>query len=328
MVSVPVIISRHFSPPFFLVSPKKIVYAGAMLIDMHLHSVFSDGTLTPQELVDSLVQHNVNFACLTDHDTFGGTPFFLEAAKSNGIASIPAIEIDCIAPEIGYDSEILCYFPEGNYSHTESLTNTYRSRRLLAVQTVIEHSRHIKPSLSLKDFFVKKLLRLPLAPEAKELLFNTIRITSPELYAFFIECTVIDKKTTYKEFKKRYTAPVFKNAREPLKPHIKEVIAAAKADNGIVVLPHFGHEFDDDTEVLTKEYSRAREMLAYFQSAGIEGLEWYAYRNHEQQKLNELIHKLAEPFNFVTTFGCDFHGSENKKNTIIPFEGEIAFLYK
>lgn len=297
-----------------------------MLIDMHLHSVFSDGTLTPYELVESLVHHKVNFACLTDHDTFGGTPFFLEAAKSKGIASIPAIEIDCIAPEMGYDSEILCYFPQGNYSHTEFLTNTYRNRRLLAIQTVIENYRHLKPGLSLKNFFVKKLSRLSLAPATKEHLFNSIRITSPELYAFFIECAVIDKRISYKDFKKRYTAPVFKKTREPFKPHLKEVIAAAKADNGIVVLPHFGHEFDDDTETLTKEYSRAREMLAYFQSAGIDGLEWYAYRNHEQQKLNELIHKIAEPFNFFKTFGCDFHGFENKKNTIIPFEGEIAFL--
>lgn len=297
-----------------------------MLIDMHMHSVFSDGSFTPQELVESLVRHNVNFACLTDHDTFGGTPFFFEAAQSKGIASIPAIEIDCIAPEIGYDSEILCYFPQGKFSHTESLVNKYRNRRLLAIQTVIENARHIKPNLSLKDFFTKKLLYLPVAPDVKEQLFNSIRITTPELYTFFIECAVIDKKTTYKNFKKRYTAPVFKNVREPLKPHLKEVIDAATADNGIVALPHFGHEFDDDTEILTKEYARARTMLAYFQSAGIQGLEWYAYRNHEQQKLNELIHKLAEPFSFFKTFGCDFHGSKNKKSTIIPFEGEIAFL--
>lgn len=305
---------------------KKIVYAGAMLIDMHMHSVFSDGNLTPQELIESLVQHKIQFACLTDHDTFGGTPFFLEAAQSKGITSIPAIEIDCLAPEIGYDSEILCYFPQGTYSHTKSLTDTYRNRRLTAIQTIVENSRLLKPSLSLNNFYVNKLLRLPVSPDAKEHLFNAIRITTPDLYAFFMETAVIEKKTTYKFFKKHYTAPVFKKASEPLKPHITEVIAAAKADNGLVVLPHFGHEFDDDTDILTKEYSRAREMLAYFQSVGIQGLEWYAYRNHQQQKLNELIHKLAEPFNFFKTFGCDFHGSESKKNSIIPFEGELAFL--
>ena len=43
-------------------------------IDLHVHSTYSDGTLTPSELVKKAFSINLAAMALTDHDTIDGIP--------------------------------------------------------------------------------------------------------------------------------------------------------------------------------------------------------------------------------------------------------------
>lgn len=43
-----------------------------MIIDMHTHSFYSDGTLSPEELVKEASEVGLKSICLTDHDTMDG----------------------------------------------------------------------------------------------------------------------------------------------------------------------------------------------------------------------------------------------------------------
>ncbi|MCQ2070869.1 MAG: PHP domain-containing protein, partial [archaeon] len=45
-----------------------------------MHSVYSDGTFTPEEIVLEAVKRKLDIIALTDHNTFDGIPEFLEAA--------------------------------------------------------------------------------------------------------------------------------------------------------------------------------------------------------------------------------------------------------
>ncbi|OGF24049.1 hypothetical protein A3H66_00505 [Candidatus Falkowbacteria bacterium RIFCSPLOWO2_02_FULL_45_21] len=64
-----------------------------MLIDLQLHSTYSDGSLTPTKLADFLLKHRVKIASLTDHNTVGGLDEFRLACKKNRIKAIAGIEI-------------------------------------------------------------------------------------------------------------------------------------------------------------------------------------------------------------------------------------------
>jgi len=64
-----------------------------MLIDLQLHSTYSDGYLTPTELADFLLKNNVKIASLTDHNTVAGLDEFKLACEKNGIKSIVGMEI-------------------------------------------------------------------------------------------------------------------------------------------------------------------------------------------------------------------------------------------
>ena len=57
-------------------------------IDLHVHSMRSDGTLTPQELVDYAIEKGLCAMALTDHDTIDGIDEIIEYAKNKPIEVI------------------------------------------------------------------------------------------------------------------------------------------------------------------------------------------------------------------------------------------------
>ena len=62
------------------------------MIDLHVHSAYSDGSMTPKELVDYAVEKGIRAMALTDHDTVDGIDEILEYAKDKPLTVIPGIE--------------------------------------------------------------------------------------------------------------------------------------------------------------------------------------------------------------------------------------------
>ena len=63
------------------------------ICDLHTHSSFSDGTLSPEELVLAARAAGLSAVALTDHNTVAGLGEFLAAAERHGIEGIPGTEI-------------------------------------------------------------------------------------------------------------------------------------------------------------------------------------------------------------------------------------------
>ena len=64
-----------------------------MIIDLQLHSTYSDGYLSPTEVAHFLAREGVKIASLTDHNTMSGYPEFYAACSRLGIKVVPGIEI-------------------------------------------------------------------------------------------------------------------------------------------------------------------------------------------------------------------------------------------
>ena len=63
------------------------------LVDLHVHSAVSDGTLAPRDLVHLAAEVGLKAIALTDHDTVAGVPEALAAGREFGIEVIPGVEI-------------------------------------------------------------------------------------------------------------------------------------------------------------------------------------------------------------------------------------------
>ena len=64
-----------------------------MICDLHIHSNYSDGTLTPDELVALAETQNISAIALCDHNTVDGLSDFRKAARNSNVTAINGIEI-------------------------------------------------------------------------------------------------------------------------------------------------------------------------------------------------------------------------------------------
>ena len=60
--------------------------------DLHSHSLFSDGTLSPAELVKLAEERGISALALTDHNTAKGLPDFMEAGRQSSVITVPGCE--------------------------------------------------------------------------------------------------------------------------------------------------------------------------------------------------------------------------------------------
>lgn len=66
-----------------------------MIYDLHSHSYYSDGKLSPSDLVSRAIEYGVDVLALTDHDTVLGIAEAQQAAKGTELKLIPGIEFSC-----------------------------------------------------------------------------------------------------------------------------------------------------------------------------------------------------------------------------------------
>jgi predicted metal-dependent phosphoesterase TrpH len=78
-----------------------------MRIDLHTHSVISDGTDTPTEVVANAAAVGLGALALTDHDTFDGLAEAQAAGERLGIEVVPGMELSC--SRAGQSVHLLAY---------------------------------------------------------------------------------------------------------------------------------------------------------------------------------------------------------------------------
>ena len=81
------------------------------MIDLHTHTLFSDGSQTPTDLVEEAAAKGLTAIAVTDHDTVDGLPEALAAGERLGVEVLPGVEINCEYEQVTMD--LLGYFLAG-----------------------------------------------------------------------------------------------------------------------------------------------------------------------------------------------------------------------
>ena len=96
--------------------------------DLHTHSVFSDGTYTPEALLREAEERNLAAIALTDHNTVAGLPDFLAAAEGRKVEAVPGVEFS--TDYNGIDLHILAlYLKEEYFGQVTDLMEDYNRRK-------------------------------------------------------------------------------------------------------------------------------------------------------------------------------------------------------
>lgn len=257
-----------------------------MCIDLHLHSLFSDGTATPAELVKLALQAELRAIALTDHDTVEGIEEFLASKQNSPIELIPGLEIS--ATHRDYSLHILGY----GLDHT----NNTLVRWLARLQEGRE-SRNKK--------IIGKLQKM-----GHNLQFTELREISrcgqtgrPHIAKLLLKKGIVQSTHDAFTLFLRKGGPAFVERFSYTATESIEMIHQA---GGIAVLAHPGF-LEQQTNALSL-------VIAELVERGLDGIEAY-YPSHSPT-LKKKLCKLARKYQLVLTGGSDYHGKDRAFSTL------------
>lgn len=246
------------------------------MIDLHCHSSFSDGALSPEELIQKAVNHKIHCLSLTDHDTVAGYAELNRAALNTSIKVVNGIEFSARWKK--HDIHILGY----QINHTSNLNNLIEqqnnSRVLRAEQIGVALE-----SIGIKEAFIK----------ACELAGHN-RVGRPHFAQVLIqEKRTRDMKTAFKQYLGRGKIAYVPTPWMSLQEAAEGIVTSG----GRAVIAHplkYG---------LTR--SRLHELINEFKEAGGVGIEVVSGEMNSIQ-INEMANTSIR-FNLLASSGSDFH---------------------
>ncbi|HOV93950.1 MAG TPA: PHP domain-containing protein [Spirochaetales bacterium] len=331
-----------------------------MKANLHLHSRFSDGSLFPWQIAQSAALLGIEAAALTDHDTMGGSEAFVEECGRLGLTGVTGCEMDVVEPSIDYRSELLGYFPgraaRDCWSTNVLLSQAQRERKkrieyyLYWAQVIFK-----RPDLTYDDLLRARIVRGYGVYENGAVHANAARVDAEagpdvdmdvddpsqdpqkdpkrydglswskvDLFLYLRSKGLVPQSETYRKFKKEWFVPGRFPKYRLAKPRVEDVVSAVHKDDGFVVVPHFGHLWNDEIDDMKRDIAHFDALLSYFRRSGVDGIELYWYTSAgKTEAINSFVLAQAAPLGFFFTYGSDCHGPGTDKCTIDKFSGDF-----
>ena len=256
-------------------------------VDLHTHSNASDGTFSPEQVVQLADARDLAAVALTDHDTTDGIAGGRAAAAGlNEICFIPGVEISAQFPPGGMHILGLG-IDEGNGDLCEALARL-RAARNERNPKIIENLQALGMDISMADV-------LSVANGTRKV--HPARVVSRAHIAEAMRRKALVRNTS--EAFKKYIGdgcPGFVD-KECLTPG--EAITVIREAGGAAVLAHPSH-------LSYVNRSRLQEILWDLMSLGIQGIE--AYHPDHSPEQTRLYLDLGRENNLLISGGSDFHG--------------------
>jgi 3',5'-nucleoside bisphosphate phosphatase len=268
-----------------------------MSIDLHIHSVYSDGSQTPAELVALAARKRLTVISITDHDTMAGTPEALKAGDEMGVEILPGLEISAVHGQTYL--HILGYGMEMNETGLVlGLTRLQKARDERNVK-IVQKIADLGFSITLEEVQAVSRMGQTGRPHiAKVLIAHGVVNNTLEAFEKYL-----------KKGAPAYVSRFVYNA--------EEAIGMIKHAGGIAVLAH-PIQIDPTLE-------RLPGLLSELAGFGLDGIEMY-YPT-QSPRIRKKIKMFADRYNLLSTGGSDYHGDVRPgtylaggKNVRVPSE--------
>jgi 3',5'-nucleoside bisphosphate phosphatase len=262
--------------------------------DLQSHSAYSDGTLAPADVVRRAAAAGLEVVALSDHDTVEGVAEALDAARAEGIAVVPAVEVSATDPP-REDLHVLGY----GIDHTDPgllrALADYRGDRARRAERMAGALRDLGWELDEAPLAARRASDRPIGrPHLAEAAFshpaNAARVAAEGL-------------DTFSDLLVAYLIPGAPAYRGRERPTVPEAIATIHAAGGLAVWAHPFWDVEAPEEVVA--------ILERFAAAGLDGVEAFYVTHTEAQA--RLLHAQASRLGLLTTGSADFHGPEHPR---------------
>lgn len=257
---------------------------GAATVDLHSHTLRSDGVLEPAELVHAAAAVGVRVLAITDHDTLGGyRDLVLGRGLPAAIELIPGVEINALArgiPLAEGELHILGFGMDPDDEAFEAALARQRSARRIRFDRTVERLREIG---------------MPIDAQLEHL--DRTRDDALGRPTIGRALTAAGYATSVEDAFKRligWSGPAYVQ-REGMGP--RDAIEAIRSAGGVPVLAHFS------------EASEQVSLLRELAELGLGGLEVF-YISFPPQTV-AAVGAVAESLGLIATGGSDYHGDTN-----------------
>lgn len=262
-----------------------------MLVDLHIHSTFSDGFLTPQEIVEAAKKKNIEVISITDHDSVNGyiaARQYIETTR-NGPRIFSGIELGTQIDEKAI--HILGYHFDENYEPLLERTYELRHAREIRLAKIVDKVNSLGYNVAVEttDIFHRAFGR-------------------PHVAKALVE------KGYFKDIQEAFDI-LLKRGKPGYVPQPKlsptEAVDLIHDAGGIAFLAH-------PSEL--KDLTLVKGLLAHIKFDGIEV--WHPSASSEE--MNVWL-ELARIYKLLVSGGSDFHGDNGRFPKSL---GDFSILYK
>ncbi len=267
-------------------------------IDLHTHTTFSDGTLTPTELVELAAKKSIKVVAVTDHDNFDGVLEAIQCGKEKNVTVVSGIEMstDFESKEI----HIVGLFIDINDENFNSALKALKEKREKRNKRAVEKLQGLNVEITYDEL---------------EAISSNKIITRAHFAKVLIKKGYVK---SLKEFFDKYMGegkPAYVK-REVISP--KETIALINKAGGIAVLAH--------PLLYNMTNDKLNEMIYYLKGLGLKGVECI-YSTHTKEDTKYLM-SVAERYDLKISGGSDFHGSNKPDIDLGIGYGNLYVPYK
>lgn len=243
--------------------------------DLHTHTVYSDGSDTPQRVVEMAKQAGLSVLAITDHDILDGYPEAAAAAQTHGLELIPGLEMS--AAFGGKEVHVLGFFINLACAPFQRLLAEQRLRRVTRIREMVARLQQLGLAIEPEDVFTAAGKEGSMGrPHVAQALVKRGHVaTAREAFDRYIgsEGPAFVPGSTM--------TPAF-------------VIQAIRQAGGVPVLAHPIYLNDD-------------ALIERFTREGLAGLEVY-HSSHSSEAVQR-YERLADQLGLLRTGGSDFHGT-------------------
>ncbi len=256
-------------------------------IDLHIHTTASDGTYTPEEIVQWAYQKKLTTIAITDHDGVDGIPAALEASKGKNISVIPGIEIST-ETKGGVELHILGYYIDIENPQLLGACQRLRKVRKERNQAYLMALKSMGMEITLANMGVKNL---------------DAYMGKPTFARAMVKRGYIQEKN--QAFEQIFCKEPLRSIRKK-KLSSEEGIALISEAGGIPVLAHPGKTKGLGPKGSQKFFLTMEQTIKELKKYGLKGLECIYPRHTLEETLTFIA--MARKQGFIMTQGSDFHG--------------------